>query len=133
MKKLVSLIALGAMLAGTAATPPWPGAGQRSIVIAAGAAKHGVPFNILCYNRLPQVIELARRNPNTQFVIDHVGLTQPFEPPPLAEPWKDIENVLKAATMPSPAGAGPCSRAAASVAIATMPSSTKAVAGARKS
>jgi len=69
--------------------------------IAAGAAKHGVPFNVLCYNRLPQIIEIARRNPNTQFVIDHVGLTQPFEPPPLAEPWKDIENVLKAAAMPN--------------------------------
>jgi len=69
--------------------------------VAAGAARHGVPLNLLCYNRMPQIIELARRNPNTQIVIDHVGLTQPFEPPPLAEPWKDLENVLKAAAMPN--------------------------------
>lgn len=69
--------------------------------VAAGARKHGVPLNLLCYNRLPQVMELARRNPDTQIVIDHVGLTQPFEPPPLAEPWADLENVLKAAAVPN--------------------------------
>ena len=69
--------------------------------VAAGARRHGVPLNLLCYNRLPQVMELARRNPDTQIVIDHVGLTQPFEPPPLVEPWADLENVLKAASVPN--------------------------------
>lgn len=69
--------------------------------VAAGARKHGVPLNLLCYNRLPQIMELARCNPDTQIVIDHVGLTQPFEPPPLAEPWADLENVLKAAAIPN--------------------------------
>lgn len=69
-------------------------------VLAAGA-KHGLPVNLLAYDRLPQVVGLARRNPNTQIVIDHVGLIQPFEPPPMAEPWADLENVLKAAAMPN--------------------------------
>lgn len=69
-------------------------------VLAAGA-KHGLPVNLLAYGRLPQVVGLARRNPNTQIVIDHVGLIQPFEPPPMAEPWADLENVLKAAAMPN--------------------------------
>ena len=69
--------------------------------VAAGARKHGVPLNLLCYNRLPQIRELAARNPDTQIVIDHVGLTQPFEPPPLAEPWADLENVLQAAALPN--------------------------------
>lgn len=69
-------------------------------VLAAGA-KHGLPVNLLAYDRLPQVVGLARRNPNTQIVIDHVGLIQPFEPPPMAEPWADLENVLNAAAMPN--------------------------------
>lgn len=69
-------------------------------VLAAGA-KHGLPVNLLAYGRLPQVVGLARRNPNTQIVIDHVGLIQPFEPPPMVEPWADLENVLKAAAMPN--------------------------------
>ena len=30
--------------------------------------------------------QLAHRHPNTQFVVDHLGLQQPFEPPPPAEP-----------------------------------------------
>jgi len=68
--------------------------------VAAGARKHGVPLNLLCYNRLAQIRALAARNPDTQIIIDHVGLTQPFEPPPLENPWADIENVLKAAEMP---------------------------------
>ena len=69
-------------------------------VLAAGA-KHGLPVNLLAHDRLPQVVGLARRNPNTQIVIDHVGLIQPFEPPPMAEPWADLENVLNAAAMPN--------------------------------
>jgi len=69
--------------------------------VAAAARKAGFPLNLLCYNRLPQIIELARRNPDTQIVIDHVGLTQPFEPPPLDAPFADLENVLKAAAMPN--------------------------------
>jgi L-fuconolactonase len=69
--------------------------------IAAAARKAGFPLNLLCYNRMPQIIELARRNPDTQIVIDHVGLTQPFAPPPLEHPFADLENVLKAAAMPN--------------------------------
>ena len=69
--------------------------------VAAASRKAGFPLNLLCYNRLPQIIELARRNPDTQIVIDHVGLTQPFEPPPLDAPFADLENVLKAAAMPN--------------------------------
>jgi predicted TIM-barrel fold metal-dependent hydrolase len=34
------------------------------------------------------------RNPNTQLVIDHLGLQQPFEPPPPAEPFTDLSKVL---------------------------------------
>lgn len=62
-------------------------------VFAAGAAA-GVPVNVMAAGKLPLLAELARRNPNTQVVIDHVGLAQPFEPPAPPEPFADLPNVL---------------------------------------
>jgi L-fuconolactonase len=37
---------------------------------------------------------LAARNPNTRLVIDHLGLPQPHEPPPPAEPFADLPKLL---------------------------------------
>ena len=62
-------------------------------ILAAGA-KHGLPVNVLCWGRLPLLGELARRNPNTQIVLDHLGLTQSFEPPAPPEPFADLANVV---------------------------------------
>jgi predicted TIM-barrel fold metal-dependent hydrolase len=62
--------------------------------ILAAAAKHDLPVNMLARDRLTQLNELARRNPNTQIVLDHLGLEQPFEPPAPAEPWKELPHVL---------------------------------------
>jgi predicted TIM-barrel fold metal-dependent hydrolase len=58
------------------------------------AAAHGLPVNLLCWGRLGQAAALAARHPNAQLVIDHLGLQQPFEPPPSAEPFADLPNVL---------------------------------------
>ena len=44
-------------------------------ILAAGA-RHNLPVNIQCWGRLPQVGALAARNPDTQIVVDHVGMTQ---------------------------------------------------------
>ena len=63
----------------------------------ATAAQAGVPVNLMCWGRLPLVRELARRHPDTQLVVDHVGLVQPFEPPALPEPFADLANVLSLA------------------------------------
>jgi L-fuconolactonase len=52
----------------------------------------------LCWGRLEQAGALAARNPDTTIVIDHLGLQQPFEPPPPAQPWADLPSVLKLAT-----------------------------------
>lgn len=60
----------------------------------AAAAAAGVPLNVMAAGKLPLLAELARRNPNTQVVIDHVGLAQPFEPPAPPEPFADLPNVL---------------------------------------
>ena len=37
---------------------------------------------------------MAARNPDTRLVVDHLGLQQPFEPPPPAEPFADLPKVL---------------------------------------
>ena len=65
-------------------------------ILAAGALV-GVPVNVLCWGKLPLMGELARRHPNTQVVIDHVGLVQPFKPPPPPEPFADLADVLSLA------------------------------------
>ena len=69
-------------------------------VLAAGA-RHGLPVNILCWGRLEQTAALAARNPDTSIVIDHLGLQQPFEPPPPAQPFADLPKVLDVARQPN--------------------------------
>jgi L-fuconolactonase len=65
------------------------------------AARHALPVNLLAGGRLDQARELAARNPNTQLVIDHLGLQQPFVPPPPAEPFADLPRVLALAARPN--------------------------------
>ncbi len=65
-------------------------------ILAAGA-KAGVPVNIMASGNLPLLGELARRHPDTQVVVDHVGLAQPMEPPAPPEPFADLANVLSLA------------------------------------
>ncbi|MCE2464643.1 MAG: amidohydrolase [Dehalococcoidia bacterium] len=67
--------------------------------IFAAGARAGVPVNVMASGKLPLLRDLARRNPNTQVVIDHVGITQPFVPPAPPEPFADLENVLEAAAL----------------------------------
>jgi L-fuconolactonase len=62
--------------------------------VLAAAARHSLPVNLLAWGRLDQVSQLAARNPNTQLVIDHLGLQQPFEPPPPAQPFADLPKVV---------------------------------------
>jgi L-fuconolactonase len=65
------------------------------------AGKHGLPVNFLCWGRLDDGTELVKRNPDTVVVIDHLGLLQPNEPPPLAEPWADLPKLLALAVYPN--------------------------------
>ena len=65
-------------------------------ILAAGA-KAGIPVNVACSGKLPLLRELARRHPDTQVVVDHVGLMQPFEPPAPPEPFADLANVISLA------------------------------------
>src|SRR5438067_2624061 len=51
------------------------------------AAQRSLPVNLACTGRLDQAGQLAARNPNTQLVIDHLGLPQPQVPPAPPEPF----------------------------------------------
>ncbi len=58
------------------------------------AARHDLPVNLLCWGRLEQAKAMAAAHPDTQFVIDHLGLQQPFEPPAPDRPFADLTKVL---------------------------------------
>ena len=60
----------------------------------AAAAQHGLPLNILAWGRMDTAESLARRFPDTQLVIDHIGLKQPFQPPAPEKPWADVPKLL---------------------------------------
>jgi L-fuconolactonase len=62
--------------------------------VLAAAAKLSLPVNLACTGRLDQASGLAARNPNTQLVIDHLGLPQPHEPPPPAQPFAEVPKLL---------------------------------------
>ena len=62
--------------------------------VLATAAQHSLPVNVACTGRLDQARQLTARNPNTRMVIDHLGLPQPQEPPPPAEPFADLPKLL---------------------------------------
>ena len=51
----------------------------------------------MCSGKLPLLLELARRHPETRVVVDQVGLVQPMEPPAPPEPFSDLANVLSLA------------------------------------
>ena len=62
--------------------------------VLAMAAQHSLPVNLACTGRLDQAGGLASRNPNTQMVIDHLGLPQPQVPPVPAQPFADLPKLL---------------------------------------
>ena len=67
-----------------------PGVGA----VCEAAGHHGLPVCVLCWGQLPLLDQLARKHPETQFVLDHLGLPQPFEPPPPSEPFASLPEVL---------------------------------------
>jgi L-fuconolactonase len=77
--------------------PDDPGLGRAL----SAAAQHSMPLNLLCAGRLEQAGQLAHRHRNTQFVVDHLGLQQPFEPPPPADGWVDLQRVTALAAHPN--------------------------------
>jgi predicted TIM-barrel fold metal-dependent hydrolase len=62
--------------------------------VADEAGRRDLPLNILCWGRLDVIDRLAAAHADTRIVIDHLGLTQPFEPPPPDAPWADLPQLL---------------------------------------
>jgi predicted TIM-barrel fold metal-dependent hydrolase len=58
------------------------------------ARRHSLSVNLLSWGRLDQVAALAARHPDTMLVIDHLGLTQTFAPPPPPDPFADLPKLL---------------------------------------
>lgn len=85
------------MVGNVGADPDDPGVNA----VLASAGRAGLPVNLLCWGKMPVVAELARRHPDTQLVIDHLGLSQPFEPPAPPEPWAKLPQVLELAAFPN--------------------------------
>lgn len=67
--------------------------------ILATGSQVGMPINVMCSGHLPVFRELAIRNPNTQLVVDHLGLTQPHVPPVPQRPFADLEQVIALAEL----------------------------------
>ena len=61
------------------------------------AAKHSLPVNVMCWDRLDQIAALAARNPNTVLLIDHLGLRQPYRPATPIKPFSDLVRQLSLA------------------------------------
>jgi L-fuconolactonase len=75
---------------GLATDPADPGLNR----VLATAARLSLPVNLHIAGRLDQGVELIRRNPDTQIIVDHLGLVQPHEQPVPAEPWAELSKVL---------------------------------------
>jgi predicted TIM-barrel fold metal-dependent hydrolase len=61
--------------------------------VLAEASRLSLPVNLHIAGRIDQGIELIRRNPDTQIIVDHLGLVQP-EPPVPADAWAELPKVL---------------------------------------
>ena len=92
--KTKGAVGIRLMMRGDMSTDPADPGITRVLV---AAARHSLPVNLLCWGRLDQAAAMAARNPDTQLVIDHLGLQQPFEPPAPPAPFADLPGVLKLA------------------------------------
>jgi predicted TIM-barrel fold metal-dependent hydrolase len=75
---------------GLATDPADPGLNR----VLAEAGRLSLPVNLHIAGRLDQGIALIRRHPETQIIVDHLGLVQPHAPPKPEELWAELPKVL---------------------------------------
>jgi L-fuconolactonase len=73
--------------------------GVRDAVV--GATAGGLPVNVHCWGFLDELGDLARTYPDTQFVLDHLGLEQPHFPPAPPDALAGLDAVLALARHPN--------------------------------
>lgn len=69
--------------------------------ICKAAVDYDFPLNFLFWGRVDDGIRIIDRHPNTRFIVDHLGLLQPRDPPAPAEPWADLPKILDLAKRPN--------------------------------
>src|SRR5215207_2017777 len=65
--------------------------------IARAALRYDFPLNLHCWGNLDAGMALIDRNPDTRFIIDHLGILQPRVPPAPPQPWADLPKVVELA------------------------------------
>lgn len=65
------------------------------------AARRGLVVCVFCWGYLRVMVDLARAYPDVQFVVDHLGLTQPITLPHLENPFGDLSAVTDLAAFPN--------------------------------
>ncbi len=65
------------------------------------AAANGMPVNTLCWGDPSVAIPLAKAHPDTTFVIDHLGIKQPYQPPAPENAFQNLPTVLELAKFPN--------------------------------
>jgi predicted TIM-barrel fold metal-dependent hydrolase len=61
------------------------------------AVKHDLAVNMLCWDNIDAGMALIDRHPDARFVIDHLAILQPHDPPAPPEPWADLPKALELA------------------------------------
>jgi len=81
----------------------WPGVSDGPGVdrVMNSAARHGLPLCVMCTGRLALMDDLAARHPDTQLVVDHLGLPQPTELPFPPEPFAKLPDLLALSRHPN--------------------------------
>lgn len=69
--------------------------------VAQAAARAGLPLNLHCWGTLDAATAFIDRHPQTRFVIDHLGMVQPFAPPVPPTAWQELPQVLQLARRPN--------------------------------
>lgn len=69
-------------------------AGAEVKAVIRAAETNTFPICVYCPGQLGHLDQLATLYPDTQFVLDHLGLAQTFAPPPPSHPFAAIDSVL---------------------------------------
>ena len=93
-KKTPGAVCISIMMPAEAGIDP-ASAGMDRVMRA--AIKYDLPVNVLFWGNVDAGMALIDRNPDTRFIIDHLGLLQPRVPPAPEHPWADLPKILELA------------------------------------